>query len=270
MMAPTQTLTIAINISTPLNNFASWIDYHLFEGRITDELDWPIQPAEIFYKETRGSHDKRRLYYMMAHLIEMIKGERVIKSSDIEIGVLVAESRGDYQIIVKCWRNDDTYLGIMKQFFGDIIKEFLPYNLNAEMIDPKVVELDMGSNFQDSHLEQQVGSQNMNPQSPNEELRKTVVNDVETIDLDDIDNILPDKNVMRKYHKDYSPITAKEILQNIPEAFTLYNNQGGHWGPGVIAEFCGIRPATVGRYLSAFKSAGLKRLKYKNRSIPIP
>ncbi len=68
---------------------------------------------------------------------------------------------------------------------------------------------------------------------------------------------LPDLQTMRKHYDGYSPITAEEVLEAIPKAYVLWCKEGGRWGPGIVARFCNVTSTTVGRYLKAFKEAGL-------------
>jgi len=76
----------------------------------------------------------------------------------------------------------------------------------------------------------------------------------------EVDRLLPDLPTMRQHYEHYSPITAQEILEAIPRAWHLWCHEGGRWGPGFIGRVCNVTAATVGRYLSAFKKAGLSEM----------
>ena len=65
---------------------------------------------------------------------------------------------------------------------------------------------------------------------------------------------------MQQYYADYSPLTAKDILEAIPEAYLEWVDQGGRWGPGIIAGHTLLKARTVGSYLRAFWLAGLKQI----------
>lgn len=72
-----------------------------------------------------------------------------------------------------------------------------------------------------------------------------------------IDRLLMNKDVMRQYYRDYSPKTAREIVRKIPEAWDLCNEELGRWGPGFIARVYALNSTTIGRYLKAFRKAGI-------------
>lgn len=82
----------------------------------------------------------------------------------------------------------------------------------------------------------------------------------------DIDRLLSNLSLMRKSHPDYSPGTAREILNAIPEAYSMHCTEGGRWGPGFIARVAHVTSPTVGRYLKAFKENELIEIN----GIPIP
>jgi hypothetical protein len=84
--------------------------------------------------------------------------------------------------------------------------------------------------------------------------------------------LISDAPTMRKYYKDYSAKNAMVILQAIPDAWEEYSKEySGRWGPGFIAKIAGYTAATVGRYLRAFKKAGIDEIEGKNgEMIKIP
>lgn len=84
----------------------------------------------------------------------------------------------------------------------------------------------------------------------------------------EVDILLSDAKLMRKFYKDYSPRTAKEIFKQIPNAWEEYEE--GRWGPGAISKKCHRNPTTVGRYLRAFWHAGLKEFNMDYEIIPNP
>ena len=83
---------------------------------------------------------------------------------------------------------------------------------------------------------------------------------------EEIEKIITDLETMRRHYPDYSPITAREIINAIPEAYQLYCSEGGHWGPGVIARCVHVTSTTVGRYLKALKENGILEIEH----IPLP
>jgi len=82
----------------------------------------------------------------------------------------------------------------------------------------------------------------------------------------DIDQLLSDLASMRKIYPDYSPSTAREIVNAIPQAYNLHCTEGGRWGRGFIARVVPINSTTVGRYLKAFRENKLTEVN----GIPIP
>lgn len=81
-----------------------------------------------------------------------------------------------------------------------------------------------------------------------------------------VDQLLSNVPAMRQHIQSYNPQTAREIIKALPKAWSLYGSEGGRWGPGLITRFCNHRRETVGRYLRAFKEAGIRRIQ----SIDIP
>jgi len=80
------------------------------------------------------------------------------------------------------------------------------------------------------------------------------------------EEIITNLEAMRKHYPDYSPITAREIINSIPKAYQLYCSEGGHWGPGIIARCVHVSSTTVGRYLKALKENGILEIDH----IPLP
>ena len=83
---------------------------------------------------------------------------------------------------------------------------------------------------------------------------------------EEIETKITDLASMRKHFADYSPVTAREIVNSIPKAYELYCNEGGRWGPGIIARCTHVTSTTVGRYLKAFKENGVNEIDH----IPLP
>ena len=77
---------------------------------------------------------------------------------------------------------------------------------------------------------------------------------------------LPSEEVMRQYYPDYCESTAREILKSLPAAWLNYQAEGGRWGPKWLSGLMALESRTIGRYLSAFKKAGIK--KYKGILLP--
>lgn len=85
-----------------------------------------------------------------------------------------------------------------------------------------------------------------------------------------IDRILSDRKKMRELYPDYSPKTAKAIVDAIPKARIDFHKNGGHWGPNKIAKIIKITPSTISRYLGAIKKAGIEEIPGDGEMIPIP
>lgn len=68
---------------------------------------------------------------------------------------------------------------------------------------------------------------------------------------------IPDVATMKRFFADYSEKTGEMILGLLPNAYQTYLNEGGRWGPRCWKELIRLDPKTVGRYLNAFKKAGL-------------
>lgn len=89
----------------------------------------------------------------------------------------------------------------------------------------------------------------------------------ESIDtVEELEAFITDVEAMRQYFPDYSPVTAREIVNALPEAYDLYCSEGGRWGPGIIARCTHVSSTTVGRYLKAFKKNGV----FEIHQIPLP
>lgn len=61
----------------------------------------------------------------------------------------------------------------------------------------------------------------------------------------------------QNYH-DFSPSKGGEILNALPTAYKHWLEDGGRWGPGIVGKEVATNAATVGRYLKAFRSVGLR------------
>lgn len=72
---------------------------------------------------------------------------------------------------------------------------------------------------------------------------------------------LSDVDLMRTFYKDYSSKTAKEIMAAIPNAWEQHVINGGRWGPGIISESYALGSTTIGRYINAFKKAGIRKFQ---------
>jgi hypothetical protein len=73
----------------------------------------------------------------------------------------------------------------------------------------------------------------------------------------------------KEVYPDYSPRTAREILDAIPKAWAA-NCDGGRWGPGMIAKKASLHPCTVGRYLRVFHHLGITSIEQEGAPIDIP
>jgi len=86
---------------------------------------------------------------------------------------------------------------------------------------------------------------------------------VQHLDIDPVnqgwERALPSKEIMRKHYKDYSPRTARDIIEAIPKAWEACDYDC-RWGPGHISRFCAVGATTLGRYLNAFKAVGIKTI----------
>ena len=87
---------------------------------------------------------------------------------------------------------------------------------------------------------------------------------------EEIDALLTDINLMKKFHRDYNPQTAKLILEKIPIAWNNHSREGGKWGPSFVTELINLEKETVSRYLRAFYCAGLRKVNINGNSIRLP
>ena len=87
---------------------------------------------------------------------------------------------------------------------------------------------------------------------------------------ENVDSILFNLDLMKKFYKDYNPKTAKMVYSKIPIAWKNRQSEGGRWGPGFISELCNLNTTTVSRYLRAFYSAGLREIDFDGEKITIP
>jgi hypothetical protein len=83
-------------------------------------------------------------------------------------------------------------------------------------------------------------------------------------------DVLTDRTKMKIFYPDYNLLTALAIIGKIPTAWNNYNYDGGQWGPGQIAKFQSLTPATIGRYLKAIQKAGITHVEYEGELIPLP
>jgi hypothetical protein len=96
------------------------------------------------------------------------------------------------------------------------------------------------------------------------------IEDTEDKEPQSDEEIIQNTTLMKKYYKDYNPVTAKNIYDAIPNGYSIYDEEGGRWGPAMIARKGLPKKTTIGRYLKAFKSAGITEIKKDGESIPIP
>ena len=75
-----------------------------------------------------------------------------------------------------------------------------------------------------------------------------------------IPQMLLDRQVMQKYHKDYVPKTAKDIIEKLKTAQQEAVNELADLTVTKLAKVAGFELATVSRYLTAFKKAGFSEL----------
>jgi hypothetical protein len=100
--------------------------------------------------------------------------------------------------------------------------------------------------------------------------RQGWINEVELSPMEEYEIIITNLKIMRTHYKDYSIETARNILKAIPKAYDDCKKEGGRWGPGRLAGYCYINATTIGRYLKAFRSAGLMEVEVSGEIIPIP
>ena len=62
---------------------------------------------------------------------------------------------------------------------------------------------------------------------------------------------------MKQYYRYYSIETAKEILNVVEQAWNLQQSEGGRWGPNKFKGLVNATVTTIGRYINAFKKAGV-------------
>jgi hypothetical protein len=86
----------------------------------------------------------------------------------------------------------------------------------------------------------------------------------------EVDIRLNDVKMMKNFHKDYNPNTARLIYENIPTAWNKCGSEYRQWSSMYIAEFCGFRAETIIRYLRAFYCAGLRDFCFEGDWFSIP
>ncbi|MGH2541786.1 MAG: hypothetical protein ACRDIB_03255, partial [Ardenticatenaceae bacterium] len=69
--------------------------------------------------------------------------------------------------------------------------------------------------------------------------------------------VISNTGAMKEYYQDYSQETALTIWQAIPKAYEKRNYDMGRWGPAYLKEIVCFNPTTIGRYVSAFRKAGI-------------
>lgn len=96
--------------------------------------------------------------------------------------------------------------------------------------------------------------------------------DIQAVDPEQkqIEKTIQNTTKMKCYYKGYNPKNAIKIFDSIPQAWDNYNMLGERWGPGYIAKVCNFTAATVGRYCTAFKLAGITTIEINGEEIPIP
>jgi hypothetical protein len=75
-----------------------------------------------------------------------------------------------------------------------------------------------------------------------------------------LDQILDDVKTMKQYYKDYSPATAREIIDGLPKAWDFSKYEAKTWGASVIGEVLVMTRETVSRYMKAFWMAGIREV----------
>lgn len=75
-----------------------------------------------------------------------------------------------------------------------------------------------------------------------------------------------DVGALKRVFPEYSHPTGLEILKVLPRAYAQYQADGGRWGPGLVATHIAIHATTIGRYMKAFRSIGLKEWE----GVPLP
>jgi len=61
-----------------------------------------------------------------------------------------------------------------------------------------------------------------------------------------------------------------ELQPSALKPWEIYNSEGGRWGSGIISKAYAINPTTIGRYLKAFREAGLGYIEINGEIIEIP
>jgi hypothetical protein len=92
--------------------------------------------------------------------------------------------------------------------------------------------------------------------------------EIKILTLDEAEHILSNTIRMKQYkYKDYAPETAKKIIQILPDAWLIFVDGGGTWGPGIISKVCEWSSNTISRYISAIKKAGIHAIEFPDGEI---
>jgi len=283
---------VAKVINTRLENISQWLEsyeiHNKFEGDDGDNIE-----LKISFRETQGSIDTRRLYYIKADaaLLKKVKmdilsedgkpvfEEKVVETDTIDFGGIEAEKISDDQVQFICWLNrsnnwlDDLELTFdFMEFNSEFRKEFLfsvPY---AELVDKNLADA-----WWKKIVTAMPEAYQLLLSTSSIETQQETRESVSTMDLVSALKFIEDVPLMKKYYANYSFETAQVIINAIPTAWELYSkDMEGRWGPGKIAMICqlyfkrDITATTVGRYTKAFREAGLIEIKFNDRTIPIP
>jgi hypothetical protein len=259
-----QILMIALPIETDVKTFTDWLlTYHeriplnvAFDDETTEGLF-----VESYFQQLPGGHSGLQLFRIFIE-IKILRQSGVMTLIDdkwnlgiedlsqgkVPFGSVRVERVNNTSINAFFW--DDvlggTSIGGFERIFNAISEDFFLNRPTENMIDENIQPGKPETTLPDS--ESEISQQ--------------------PLTASEIDNLLSNKKLMKKFYRDYSPQTAKIIYRKIPIAWDEHDE--GRWGPGAISKKCHRNPTTVSRYLRAFWYAGLKEFDMGYEIIPNP
>jgi len=86
--------------------------------------------------------------------------------------------------------------------------------------------------------------------------------DAAILDNAAIQALISDTQAMSKHmsSSSYNPVTARAIKDAISQAWDLYTEEAGRWGPGKVARIASVNRDTISRYVNAWKKAGITKI----------
>ena len=263
-MSVVQKLMIALPIESDIKTFRDWLlnyqeqipfNFGPEDGQVEGSF------VEIYYQLLPGGHSGLHLFHLYMEVknlrqsgnMKLVDDKWIMEIDElsqgmVSIGSVRVERVNNNSINVFFW--SDVLGGYLKavfeRIFNAICDDFFLNRPPEYMIDESI----------------QPGKPVIIPPGDEPEISH------QPLTATEVDNLLSDVRLMKKFYKDYSPQTAKIIYGKIPIAWD--EHEEGRWGPGAISKKCYRNPTTVSRYLRAFWYAGLKEFNMGYETIPNP